>query len=273
MTFTVVDQLKRRLQDKEIYLFSQRDFDRDEKEKNIYNFNILPWDLKTKLSLLSPGNKDSKSIDKYAHLIENIEEVILGTDFIIDISGYALSSQWGWLRSINYLLNIIIAKHYSIPYYIFPQSIGPFNYPLKYKLFLYPLIKLYLNYPKKIFPREIEGIKSVNKFTTRNVEKRHDIVLQNTDYNLKNIFKTETKIKKINIDKNSVGIIPNTQVIKRINSEEIYSIYNSIIKKALKAEKNIYILRHSFEDLIICKKNPNPESFLMTRTIINFASP
>ncbi|HPP66766.1 MAG TPA: Coenzyme F420 hydrogenase/dehydrogenase, beta subunit C-terminal domain, partial [bacterium] len=43
MVFTVVNQIKRAFPNKKIYLFSSAiDFERNEKEKNIYKFNILP---------------------------------------------------------------------------------------------------------------------------------------------------------------------------------------------------------------------------------------
>ena len=255
MTFTVVDQIKRRFQDKDIYLFSTQDFNRDVKEKNIYNFNILPWDLKTKLWLLYPGNKlFKKDNHEYNYIKYNIKEIIKDTDFIIDISGYALCSQWGWFPSVDYLLNIILAKKYFIPYYIFPQSIGPFNYSLKHKVFLYPLMKLYLKYPKKIFVREKDGIKWIYKFTRKNVEKKYDIVLQNQGYSLTNIFKKKVNLKNIEIENNSVGIIPNLRVIENANSDEIYSIYNSLIHRLIDAKKTVYILRHSYEDLEVCEK-------------------
>ena len=255
MIFTVVDQIKRRFPDKDIYLFSTQDFNRSEKEKNIYDFIILPWDLKSKLRLLYSGNKLFKKENyKYDYIKDEIKEIINSANFFIDISGYVLSSQWDCFRSVNYLLNIVIAKKFSVPYYIFPQSIGPFDYPLKYKIFLYPLLKLYLKYPKKIFPREKEGLECIYKFRRKNVEKKYDIVLQNQGYNLANIFKKKVNLKNIKIEDNSIGIIPNSRVVERVNSEEIYSIYKLIIKKLINAKKMVYILRHSHEDLIICEK-------------------
>ena len=200
---------------------------------------------------ISQIKKDNR---KYNYIKDNIKGIIKDTDFIIDISGYALSSQWGWFLSVNYLLNIIVAKKYSIPYYIFPQSIGPFDYPLKYKIFLYPLLRLYLKYPIKIFPREKEGLECVYKFRRKDVEKKCDIVLQNQGYNLANIFKKKVNLKNMKIEDNSIGIIPNSRVIERVNSEKIYSIYKLIIKKLTNVKKSVYILRHSHEDLIICEK-------------------
>ena len=253
MTFTVVDQIKRKFPNKNIYLFSVIDFNRDDKEKSIYKFNILPWDLKTKFWLLGFGGRLFKKNSKYGYLENHIGEVVKDADFFIDISGYALSSQWGFRASVNYLLNIATAKRYSIPYYIFPQSIGPFNYSIKSKILLYPLLNLYLKYPKKIFVREKGGIRSISKFTKKNIEKSYDIVLQNKEYNINNIYK-DIHFKNIKIESNSVCVIPNLRIIERTNIDEIYSIYSSLINILINAGKNIYILRHSYEDLEVCEK-------------------
>lgn len=257
MTFTVVDQIKRKFPNKNIYLFSTRDFERKDEEKSIYNFNILPWDMGTKIRLLNSLGKLIEKNSKYQRLENHIEEIIKNADFFIDISGYALSSQWGWVSSVNYMLDITIAKRYSIPYYIFPQSIGPFDYPLKYKIFLYPLMKLYLKYPKRIFSREKEGLMCVRKFTKKNVEKNYDIVLQNKEHNLANIYNKSTHFKDIKIELNSVGIIPNLRVIERVNPDEMYSVYNLLINRLIGGKKVVYILRHSYEDLEVCEKIKN----------------
>ena len=257
MTFTVVDQIKERFPDKNIYMFSTHDFDRSDVEKSEYTFKILPWDLITKLKLLSFWNKLLMKNSKYGHLENNVESVIKNGEIIIDISGYALSSQWHWFRSFDYLLNIILSRKYSVQYYIFPQSIGPFNYPLKYKIFLYPLMKLYLKYPKRIFPREKEGLVWIHKFTEKNVEQNHDIVLQTKGYDLSNIYDKEFCPKDMQIKPNSVAIIPNMRVIEKINPDEIYLVYASLINRLINANKIVYILRHSHEDLEICTKIKN----------------
>jgi colanic acid/amylovoran biosynthesis protein len=258
MTFTVVDQIKRRYPNKNIYLFSTQDFDREDKEKNIYKFNILPWDLITRIKLLSFWGKLFKKRSKYAYLENDIRGVIKNADFFIDISGYGISSQvGGWFPSGIYLSNIKIAKKYLVPYYIFPQSLGPFDYSVMCKILLYPLMKLYLKYPKRIFPREKEGLMCVRKFTKKNVEQNYDIVLQSKEYNLANIYNREVRFKDIKIESNSVGIIPNLRVIERAKTDEIYSVYNSLINRLIDAEKRVYILRHSYEDLEVCEKIKN----------------
>ena len=115
-------------------------------------------------------------------------------------------------------------------------------------------MKLYLKYPKRIFPREQEGLMCVRKFTKKNVEKNCDIVLQSKGYNLSNIYNKSAHFKDIKIEQNSVGIIPNLRVIERTNPDEIYSVYTSLINRLVDAKKIVYILRHSYEDLEVCEK-------------------
>lgn len=254
MAFTAVDQLKRRFPNKNIYLFSGQDFDRDDGEKKLYTFEILPWDPSMKLELLGL-ERDVLRRGNYSKRIKNrVREVVRNADFFIDVSGYALSSQWGLLISANYLLNIIIARKFSIPYFIFPQSIGPFDYILAHKILLYPLMIFYLRYPEKMFIREEGGLKCVRKFSKKNVERGYDIVLQNREYDIANIFKKEYHFKDIKIKPNSVGIIPNSRVFEQVAPNELYSMYRSLISRLLGANKTVYILRHSYEDLGICEK-------------------
>lgn len=252
MTFTTVDQIKRRFPNKEIYLFSTDDFERRKSEKELYKFNILPWDLKIKFELLNyTGVKVIKN--KYSNYMEDIKNIIKDADIMVDISGYTLSSQWGFMSSLRYLLNLMIAKKESVRYYILPQSIGPFNYHPIEKIFVYPLFKLYLKYPEKIFAREEEGLKCVQKFTKKNAQKGYDIVLVNRGYIADNIY-NNVCLKSIQIKQNSVGIIPNKTAIGNSNPDQIYEVYKSIINKLNAVGKTVYILRHSYEDLQICKK-------------------
>jgi len=252
MTFTVIDRMKRIKPHSNIFLFSNRDFFRKDEEKAIYSFTIMPWNLETKLSLLNYLRIFRKKNQKC--LQDSLEKIIKDAEYFIDVSGYALGSAWGWLKSIDYLLNIAVAKKYSVPYYIFPQSIGPFNYRFIDKLPLNFLMKSYLKYPNKIFCREKEGLSSLYKFTKNNIERAYDIVLQGQEYDLSNIYIKKPYLKNIKIESNSVAIIPNTKVIERIEAGKLYSTYISIIDKLINAGKKIYILRHSFEDIDICKK-------------------
>jgi colanic acid/amylovoran biosynthesis protein len=255
MTFTVVDQIKRRFPDKDIYLLSKHAVKRNNKKRG-YSFNILYIDLKTKIRLLILKKMFFGRKIKYNSLEYNLIKIIENADRFIDIKGYQLASVFSPHSSINYIFDIMIAKAFETPFYIFPQSIGPFDYPFKYKIILFPLFKLYLKYPSKIFVRENEGLMYVRLFTKDNVEKSYDLVLQNNGYHLANVFRdsNDIKFKDIQIDQNSVGIIPNLRIIQRINPDEFYMIYKVLINQLIDGKKNVYILRHAIEDLEIIKK-------------------
>ncbi|WP_252699694.1 polysaccharide pyruvyl transferase family protein [Natronosalvus vescus] len=252
MTFTVVDQLQRRFPEKSIYLFSEKDYYRDESDKEQYGFKILPWTVNTRTNAMSPilptPSKVSKSVK------DEVLSVLKDCAFIIDINGYALSSQWGVNRSMLYMANIAAAKNFSIPIYIFPQSIGPFDYQVPAKYLLDPLFRTYLPFPELICPREREGKDWLGKYTNSNVDHQFDIVLQYKGYDLDNIYSKIPEFREPVINENAIGIIPNSQVEKRIESEKLYKLYSELIKSLLNNGNEVYVLRHSVEDLELCNR-------------------
>jgi len=251
MTFTVVDQLRRRFPDKDIYLFSTEDFERADTVRQLYNFHFMPWTPQGRLNLLL--GPFVKGCSRHALKQEEIKDILNNTLFIIDISGYVLSSQWGFSASLGYLINIMIAKKYSIPFYVFPQSFGPFDYPLIQKFILFPLLKICLNYPRKIFMRETEALKYARKFTRSNVERCHDIVLKNTEYNLSNIYSRNVSFKHLEIIPNSVCIIPSARIAERVEHKVLYVAYQSMVRILIDRGINVYVLRHVEQDLEICR--------------------
>jgi len=248
MTFTTVDQLKRRFPDKDIYLFSTQDASRPEEEKAKYAFRIMPWDIALKAGVLSGSAplRDSNQLGKLKKIIED-------TSMFVDISGLSLTSHWNPLVSLSYLMNIAIAKRSGTPFYIMPQSMGPFDYSMRFRPFLYPLLQLYLKYPKRIFIREQEGIKAVRRFTRKNVQRSWDLVMQNSGYDMSNIYTVSPSLRKFDIPEGSVGIIPNKRLIER-SKTDMFPLYEAIIKRLLAAGKRVYVLRHSYEDLAVCEQ-------------------
>ena len=251
MTFTVVDQLSERYPEKDLYLLSGREFKRDHDE---YEFGILPWGPEIQLSLLS-RTASSMNTDEYSRSAKaRVKEEMDSCAFIVDVSGFALTSQFGARTSFSYLSNIVMAEKYDVPMYIFPQSIGPFDYSRTSKIVLEPLLRSSLRYPELICPREQHGVDCLSPYTTDNVEREFDIVLQNEEYDLRNIYSGQVDPREPNVDSGGVGIVPNSRVFERTNPENIYTIYEESIKKLLNNDRTVYILRHSREDLDICEE-------------------
>ncbi|MBU1122671.1 MAG: Coenzyme F420 hydrogenase/dehydrogenase, beta subunit C-terminal domain [Candidatus Omnitrophica bacterium] len=256
MTFTVVNQCLKHFPDKNIFLFSMRDYYRAAEEKNNYNFKILPWDFDVKACFLKLIPMFVYDVIKKQYVnpcINNARKVIQDGYCFIDISGYALSSQFGIFTALDYFFNISVAKEYSIPYYILPQSIGPFKYKGIFGILMRMFLKKYLAYPKKIYVREQEGLDCVLDYSRSNVEKSYDIVLLNAGYNPENIYK-RYHVRKIDIEPCSVGIIPNQKVVERSKDVDIFGIYQKIITRVLDHGCVVYLLKYSFEDAYICEK-------------------
>jgi colanic acid/amylovoran biosynthesis protein len=254
MTFTVVDEVKKRFPDKKVHLLSSDIFVRPDKELSQYAFKFWPWETGIATRLLSKIARFFKKPGKYSQYEDKIKDLLKNTYCIIDVSGYALSSQWNFDHNIAYILNIIIAKKYSVPYFIFPQSIGPFNYSFFEKIYLFTLFKMYLNYPDKVFLREEEYLLQVKRFAKDKLKISYDIVLAKDGYDLSNIYREAPELKEIKIDGNAVGIIPNERVFERSNPDTFYDLYRALVKDILKAGKRVYIVRHSYEDLYICSR-------------------
>jgi len=226
-------------------LADQRDLAEYTFEKK-YNFTAYNWTLYDKISIIR--SKDS--------LVTNI---IKESSCFFDISGYAFSSSIlnkfkfkNFEHSLSYLMSIVVAKNFSIPYFILPQSIGPFDYPLFYRKILKFLSFYILKYPRKIFVREKKYLDDLEKISGRDIVNFKDIVLVGEAYDLKNIYKERPVISEKNILNDSVGVILNRKIFDRIGADEFFDVYDLVIKKLLSKNKNVYIFRHSYEDLDLC---------------------
>ena len=262
MSLIAMDQFQTRYNQSKLFHFTNSYKDLYNSKKNYYKNELLPWTINEQFRVLGkPFNYIARSsLSGYSS--NKIISVLKNSKFIVDLSGFAISSEIREYVWIPFLLNIIIAKQFSIPFYIFPQSLGPFDFKLSERIFLYPLLKWYLKYVKVIFCREKDSYRYVRRFTGGNVKISYDVVLQHQLSKLSNVAQKDFKLKKIDIKPNSVGIIPNARVLVRTNNEYIDSLYQLIIKTLLKSNKNVYLMYHSFQDVSYCLslKNLFPEN-------------
>jgi colanic acid/amylovoran biosynthesis protein len=194
-----------------------------------------------------------KGYDKkaYADSVAYYKDV----DLILDISGYGLGSDWDDYEVESYLHRIMYAKAFGINIYLLPQSFGPFEYKSIKGKIIKRKIKKWLQYPTLIFAREHDGYSILTKdFNLKNVKKSYDLVLSNKGIDLNNIYVKTPELCVPDILDNSVAIIPNTQNEKYGNTNEIQELYVQIIGLLRSEGKNVYILRHSNQDLDSCKR-------------------
>ena len=185
----------------------------------------------------------------------DVKKYTKSMDLIIDVSGFALGDKWSKRTNENFLNIIRLAKRYDIPIFIMPQSFGPFEFPKELE-YLNEEIANLLQYPVKIFAREKEGYDFLTKdFGLKNVVQSYDLVLQNKGVNLDSIYKEKPVIDVPDIrTEHNVGIVPNLQCFRHGNEETVLDSYKAIIKELLFCNKEVYLFRHSGEDLAYCKK-------------------
>ena len=268
MLFITMDEIYKRIPDAEIFFATF--------EENIdvlkYRFKIVYYNPVSVSIALEPKNYNRISLTaklknaakkmlgqgKYAVNVKRlteIRELIPAIDLIIDISGYGLGSKWGVKGSEEYLNNIRLARKYSKPVIIMPQSFGPFEYPEEAKDKLLSEIKDVLAYPVKVFAREEQGYKSLMYLGLNNVEKSYDLVLQNKGVDVKNIYVKPCFIAEHYLKtKQNVAVIPNVQCFRHGDKEKNIILYKSLIANIICKGRNVYLVSHASEDAGICKQ-------------------
>lgn len=250
MTFITVDEMKNRFPNHEVLVVSKMDFKRSNEEKSKYDFKILDDIFSYHFAYGLYGKY--KGIDK--KLIKKSKEILENTEYLIDISGYALGSDWSFAATLYYTSKIKTANKYGAKVYLMPQSFGPFDYKGIIGRYINSRIKNSLDLCTKIYAREKDGLRLLTeRYNLKNVELSTDLVLQNKKIDLKNIFSGKPIIRDLEIKKNSVAIVPNMKNFKHGNKEEVVKTYVKAVKKLLELDKNVYLVRHSFEDIKACE--------------------
>lgn len=185
----------------------------------------------------------------------DVKKYIKTMDLIVDVSGFALGDKWSKRTNENFLNIIRLAKKNNVPIYIMPQSFGPFEFSEELSYLKEEIADL-LRYPIQIFAREKEGYELLTKdFGLNNVVQSYDLVLQNKGVDLKNVFQSTPEISVPDIQtEHNVGIVPNKQCFRHGEEEDVLEKYKVIIQELLSRDKEVYLFRHSGEDLVYCKK-------------------
>lgn len=186
------------------------------------------------------------------------EKILPETKYIIDVSGYALTTKFGMDAVYGYLNRIFVASKYKIPILICSQSFGPITYKSKMeKAITNHFLRKYLKYPEIIEARENAGFQFLHKYTRRNITLKPDMVLL-----YKNRIAYE-ELRKLHFDKNlvnekcikGVAIIPNEKIItKTTNGNKYLDTLKVIIKYLIEKEINVSVVVHCELDKQICEK-------------------
>lgn len=254
MTFITADEIAKRYPDREVVLLSNKDFRRSEEEKQQYTFRIMQYPktmhlilMQNKLGRLFFQVFGGKTDKEFINLVRN------GAG-LIDISGYALGSNWGYKKTLFYLTRLGVAHSVKMPVYLMPQSFGPFDYKGVWAPMIQQMIKKKLRYADVIMCREKEGYELLkSRYQLDNLVLTPDLVLQNAGVDVKNVYRQTPAMEEIKIPSGSVAVIPNGKTMQYGNPEQLFEMYRQVIEALLQKEKQVFLIYHSAEDLPICR--------------------
>ena len=254
MTLIAVHELRERFPEHEIYLYSPVDMQNTQLDKTQFWFEFTGWyPLKFARCQKKPLLRTVTLLRNKRELLE-AESIYRNTEFIVDISGYALGSNWSDKICNDFLDVLEFAQGFDIPVYLMPQSFGPFDFGEERKR-LDARIRKLLPSVKMIYAREQEGYDAlVNTYGLNNVSMAVDLVLANKGINLRNVYKKQLEICIPDILPHSVAVIPNSMNASVSTLDRMVAVYSEIIGHFLTQKKNVYLLSHSAMDADLCKK-------------------
>lgn len=254
MTFIAVNELRQRFPNYEIYLLSEMDLARPETDRQQYAFRFTGW-YPVKFARCQ-NNLPLRLLCKLRNGKElaQCEAIYKNCDAMIDISGYALGSNWSSQNNGRYLDHLEFAQAFGIPVYLMPQSFGPFEFGADHPGIDDRCRKL-LPTCRAILAREQEGYDAlVNTYGLTNVQLAPDLVLNNKGIDLNHIFKTVPEMKLPEIAPGSIAVVPNGRNLSVGNPEQALALYAAAIRCALEQGRHVYLLHHATSDAEICKR-------------------
>ncbi len=255
MTFIAVSELRKRFPEHKIFLYSPSDIADKSINKDGFTFDFLGWyPMKFSKCQKNP-------LLRFVCLLKNgkelgeAENVYRNTDFIIDISGYAIGSNWRSKICNDFLDIIEFAKGFDIPVYLMPQSFGPFDFKDEEGLKIDGRIKDLFPYVKTIFAREKECYDLlVDTYGLKNVKLAKDLVLCNKGIDIAKVFDEVPDVIIPDINENSVGLIPNYRNSYIGDHGTVIDLYVKVISKLVDLDKSVYIMTHSNYDTQLCEE-------------------
>ncbi len=255
MLFCLVDSLKKNYPTAEVVMIDIFPT-LHEDQKAPYAFGIVNMHIRTLLRMAFPFLKLIVRPKPISNPEKEIWQHFDTADLVLDISGYGVSSHnQSPLWTFATLFPVILAKKRKVPFVFLPQSIGPFDFKGWKKMVVWPLIKKYLKYPKVIFIREPKCREALSKVRTdAGVIDSFDLVLQSSNLNLDNIYKSSYEVENVDIKKGAIVVIPNKQLTKLQSEETVVSIFVSMINALINDGREVVIVRHSADDKVLCQK-------------------
>ena len=186
--------------------------------------------------------------------IKAVRDILNATDYVIDISGFSVSSKFMESKTVAFLDWIRLVEKFAIKTVLMPQSFGPFDYEDKT---LPDRIQNVLRKCHVIYAREENGYQLLKSMGLNNVEKAYDMVLAQRDIEYDRIFvKKQEESFVIETQRKSVGIIPNTKILEKtkIPRDLFFALYEKVINSLFVDGYDVFLIPHAVEDIALCKQ-------------------
>lgn len=259
MLFVTVTELAKRFPDREICAVVPPRLIEQKQDSGEFKFKLISDIICRGPALYTLGGKWRFIAFKKREKLRNMlyaKKIWENTEYVFDISGYAIGKKWGPVKSARGAMIAALAKKVGAKCYFLPQSFGPFDFNIseKEQKIYDELLKDWLSKADVICAREKVGKQMLEeRYNLQNVRYMPDIVLQNKEYNLKSIYDNAPEIRTLDVKKRSVALIPNKHVTKMKNNDG-YQIWEEIIRQLLTRNYNVYLLVHSGDDVEVIKK-------------------
>ena len=252
MTLICICELKKRYPDHRMILLTWDASAATQEKHTMYDLELLEVPpMKFSGAARNPLLRVLYSL-RYGTHFTKTDEIYRNADLLVDISGYALGSNWNPKVCNDYLDNLEFALAYDVPVVLLPQSFGPFDYTDDAGKAIDARTRRLFPKVTQIFAREQEGYDAlVSRYGLTNVTLAHDMVLTSkiTDYSP--ALRQRLTFDLPHIPENSIALIPNVRIGDN-GANDPLAVYTAAVRCALAQGLNVFVTRHSNEDLALC---------------------
>lgn len=253
MTYVTVCEMKKRFPDKEVLVVMDLNGIPEGVAIDNFDFKIINSEVIGREAMFWLGGAWSlKALKRGVNKSQlfKVRRIWKKTDYVMDISGYAVGKKWGPLRSCRTAMKAALAKKYHAHCIFLPQSFGPFDFKLEPGELrkAHTLLQKWLSAADVLYAREESGEQMLNELGLTNVKVAQDIVLQNKGYDVQKIYKKIPGMQQADIKENSVALIPNKHVTSGLTND-VFCLWDAAIEKLLERGFNIYLMMHDNSDL------------------------
>jgi colanic acid/amylovoran biosynthesis protein len=251
MTYIAVHEIRQRFPEHDIYLLSEMDLARPKSQRDLYTFGFTGWyPVKFARAQKNPLLQLVCRLFSKEEFSE-VEKLYRNCDAMIDISGYALGSNWDIRYNNRFLDHLEFARNFQIPMFLMSQSFGPFDFGHNHPG-VDDRCRELLPSCRVILAREQAGYDAlINNYGLTNVRLAPDLVLNNQGIDLTHVFREPPTLLLPQLLPGSLAIIPNMQTLLA-DAGEAMALYQAAVHHGLAQGKQVYLLHHATSDAGIC---------------------